>query len=456
MNAVITFVLEQFNMGLMTGIAIGVLLLCYPLLKRIFTAQQRVWLWLIACLGNKLWNIGESKMTLCDVSFQDLIVPRTGRLRMPSPAFLPGEYAGPGDYHIALPGGELLRVGIHDWMMLLLCAAWIGGMVALTIYFWNSSKRLLKVGRQGELLQKEDLRLAGLELHTLFSENTKVYLASGLRTSFVHCTAPLAFGEYEIFLQKELAPEQLELVLLHEGRHIGLLHSYWKVWATFTLVWYWWNPLVWLGFRCFCRDMELACDDSVMKKLPRQRRKDYAKALVELGSGRQLWEAPLAFGESDSVVRVKRLTRWKKRPRLVGIPLWCVVFALALFMRGGQAKLQPTEDMLLAWEREKGSVEAFVRDLESEMAVEFAKDSFVDGNGRTWEEYCEELARQIHIEEIWEAPEYDQRATLLVKDGEGQWYHVRYVWWGMDSDWIGVLGVNEVEIPDFGDCRRLI
>ena len=119
-------------------------------------------------------------------------------------------------------------------------------------------------------------------------------------------------------------------------------------------------------------------------------------------------------------------------------------------------KLQPAEDMILAWEREKGSVEAFVRDLEGEIAEEFARISFVDGKGQSWEAYCEELAQQVHLEEIWEAPEYDRRSILLVKDTSGQWYRVRYAWWAMDSDRIGVMGVKEIETPDFEDCRQLV
>lgn len=454
MNGLITFVLGQINMSLMTGIAVGVLLLCYPLLKRVFTAQQRAVLWILGFLGTRLVNLIETRVALLDVTLQDLLVPRTGRLRNRTPAFLPGEYNGPGDYNLALPGGALIRVDLQDWLMILLVVAWFAGAVALIVHFWRSSHDLLVLGRSGQLLAEDDPLIAGLRLNDFVARERKVYLTSELPTSFVYM--PPFGGDYEIFLQKELPPEQMELVLLHELRHIRLFHPWWKLLATFALILNWWNPLVWLGFKYFCRDLEQACDDSVMKKLPAQRRKDYAKTLVELGTGRQLWEAPLTFGECDAALRVKRLVKWKKRHWLVSIPLWFAVVALALFLDGGHMKLQPAEDMLLAWEREKGSVEAFVRDLEGEIAKEFAKVSFVDGTGADFEDYCAQLAQQVHLEEIWEAPEYDRRSILLVKDTAGQWYRVRYVWWAMDSDWIGVMGVKEIETPDFKDCRQLV
>lgn len=454
MNGLITFVLEQINMSLMTGIVVGVLLLSYPLLKRVFTAQQRAVLWIMGCLGIRFTNLLGTRGTVFRVSLQDLIVPRTGRLLNRTPAFLPGEYNGPGDYNLALPGGALIRVELQDWLMILLVVAWFAGAVALIVHFWRSTHDLLVLGRGGQLLAEDDPMLTGTNLNDFIERDVKVYVAEGMPTSFVYMPP---FGcDYEIFLQKELPSEQMELVLLHEARHIRLWHPWWKVLATFTLVLNWWNPLVWLGFKYFCRDLEQACDDSVMKKLSPERRKNYAKTLVELGTGRQLWEAPLTFGECDAALRVKRLVKWKKRHWLVSIPLWFAVVALALFLDGGHMKLQPAEDMLLAWERDKGSVEAFVRDLEGEIAEEFAKVSFVDGNGQSWEAYCEELAQQVHLEEIWEAPEYDRRSILLVKDTAGQWYRVRYVWWAMDSDWIGVMGVKEIETPDFKDCQQLV
>lgn len=438
-NGLITFVFEQINMSLMTGITVGILLLCYPLLKRVFTAQQRAALWILGCLGTRFVNLIETRATPFKVSLQDLIAPRTGRLLNRTPAFLPGEYNGPGDYNLALPGGALIRVELQDWLMILLVVAWFAGAVALIVHFWRSSHRLLVLGRGGQLLAEDDSVLAGTNLNDFIERDVKVYVAEGMPTSFVYMPP---FGrDYEIFLQKELPAEQMELVLLHEARHIRLWHPWWKVLATFTLILNWWNPLVWLGFQCLCRDLEQACDDSVMKRLPTKRRKDYAKTLVELGTGRQLWEAPLTFGECDAALRVKRLVKWKKRHWLVSLPLWVVVFALALFLDGGHMKLQPAEDMLLAWEREKGGVEAFVQDLTDEMMESMSWDHEQGG---------------LQIAEIWEAPECNSRSVLWVRDAMDCWYRVAYVWWAMDSDWIGVMRVYEYEAPDLSLCHQLI
>ena len=161
MNGLITFVLGQINMSLMTGIAVGVLLLCYPLLKRVFTAQQRAVLWVLSCMGTRVGHLLETGATLYEVSFQDLVVPRTGRLLNRTPAFLPGEYNGPGDYNLALPGGALIRVELQDWLMILLVVAWFAGAVALIVHFWRSTHDLLVLGRSGQLLAEDDPLLAG-------------------------------------------------------------------------------------------------------------------------------------------------------------------------------------------------------------------------------------------------------------------------------------------------------
>lgn len=286
MNTLLTFFLEQVNLGLMMGLMLAVLLALYPVMKHIFSPQQRVWLW----TGIWLYGLTYSPYNrgrLLPIQFQDLVVPRTGRLLNTLPAFLPGEYTGPGPYNIALPGGTLVRVELQTWAMCLLAAAWMAGMIVLLGHFWHTSRRLIRLGRRGTLLEPDDPRRAGIDLNDFLSGQAKVYLSPGLPTSFVYYRffggGRYTIHGYEIYLQEELSPGQIELILLHEGRHIRLWHCWWKVLGTVCLIKFWWNPLAWLAFRYFCRDIELACDESVMKKLSPERRKEYARTLLELG-----------------------------------------------------------------------------------------------------------------------------------------------------------------------------
>ena len=106
-----------------------------------------------------------------------------------------------------------------------------------------------------------------------------------------------------------------------------------KGYMSFALIAGWWNPLIWLGYRYTCLDMELSCDARTMERLSPQERREYAQTLVELGSGQRLWDVPLAFGESDGERRVKALLAWKPLtiPRkLLGLCAAALVMCLFL------------------------------------------------------------------------------------------------------------------------------
>ena len=156
-------------------------------------------------------------------------------------------------------------------------------------------------------------------------DRPRVWVTPGLPASFV-------LGG-EVYLQKELPPERQKLVLLHELDHLCLRHGVIKGYMSFALIAGWWNPLIWLGYRYTCLDMELSCDARTMERLSPQERREYAQTLVELGSGQRLWDVPLAFGESDGERRVKALLAWKPLtiPRkLLGLCAAALVMCLFL------------------------------------------------------------------------------------------------------------------------------
>ncbi len=442
------FILGQLNIGLMLGLTLGALLLLRPVLMRIFSPQQRVVIWL-AGLGGGLWNPG-GKSQLLPVSFQGMVAPRTGRFFGADPAFLPAAYEGPGPYHLVLPGGLLVRIELWDGLLLALAILWAAGMAAMVALFILRGGRLLSAARRGRTLEEEDPLLG--EIKTRWKNTTRVRISPGLPASFVHY---VLFGIYvgeaghEIFLQEELPPRRLRLVLRHEMSHIRLWHPWWKVLATVTLVRFWWNPLVWLGFRYFCRDLELACDASVLRGLGPEERKEYAKTLVELGRGRQLWESPLAFGECDAAARVKAAAGW--RPWRWGRRLvtWMAAAAVLLFFLGGSRAPYLSQDLVLAWEREGSGRSGFLQTLNQEMGEKLGlTPPGLPG-----------LAPDLGIVEVWEAPHWEARervpvAALWVRTRAG-WYYVPYGWWGEEADTFGVLRAEEVPPPDLSGVVRL-
>lgn len=150
-----------------------------------------------------------------------------------------------------------------------------------------------------------------------------------------------------ICLQKGLSPQRLALVLRHELNHFRLCHCYLKFYCSIALTLYWWNPLIWMAWFATCRDMELDCDRRTVAQLDLPQQREYAHTLLELSCGRQLWDAPLCFAESDAGHRIRAIADRKTRSlpgRFAAGGLALAVF-LFCFTAGGSTKEQKPEEM---------------------------------------------------------------------------------------------------------------
>lgn len=123
---------------------------------------------------------------------------------------------------------------------------------------------------------------------------------------------------------------KVESVIAHECTHIRRGDNFWRLLASFTLYVHWFNPLVWICYDAFIRDMEVSCDEEVLAKAKKDIRAEYAESLVALsGSGTNpLYGGVLSFGESGIKERVKCIMNFKKAT--VFILIICAMAALAL------------------------------------------------------------------------------------------------------------------------------
>lgn len=114
-------------------------------------------------------------------------------------------------------------------------------------------------------------------------------------------------------------------VIAHERAHIRRHDPLWKLLGYILLSVYWFDPLLWLAYTLFCKDIELACDENVVRNLTPDARRQYATALLSCGVNRPGFAAcPVAFGEVGVKERIKRVMKYKKPA------LWAVIFAAAL------------------------------------------------------------------------------------------------------------------------------
>ena len=365
------------NLGLAVGLTCGALLLLRPLLKRVLSPRQRLLLWMTAWLSAYMLQGYQllSYLHVLPVTFRDLITPRTmENLSFDRvPAYFP-DCQGEQQINLALPGGAYLPVTLEPWMVTLAGAVLLGGVVLLTLYFCRRSEGIKAQASQGRLLDWDGPELKPFYGLKPADDYVLVRLCKGLPTSFVYQKAEKLDGiKYNmIYLQEELPPERMALVLRHELNHLKRNHTWMKGIITCGLVLHWWNPLIWLAYKYTCLDLEMDCDRFTLEQLSPQNCREYAKTLVELGAGKQIWDAPLAFGESDGAARVKAAVTWKKRTVYVQeawkqknfwlrLPSFLLFLLLLLFFVGGPSNVVLPADVDIQITQQFGSQENFLQ-----------------------------------------------------------------------------------------------
>ncbi len=148
-----------------------------------------------------------------------------------------------------------------------------------------------------------------------------------------------------IYLPFNLSPQAEGYVIAHEKAHIRRLDHLAKPFGFALLCLYWFNPLVWVAYILFCKDIEGACDERVIKDMDESTRKAYATALLDCCISRKSIAAcPLAFGESDVKKRVKKVVNYKKVTVIALIlALLCVALFVGCFMTDPFAPDTPDE-----------------------------------------------------------------------------------------------------------------
>lgn len=365
------------NLGLAVGLACGALLLLRPLLKRVLSPRQRLLLWMTAWFSAYTLQGYQllSYLHVLPVTFRDLITPRTmENLSFDRvPAYFP-DCQWDQQINLALPGGSYVPLSLEPWMAPLAGAVLFGGVVLLTLYFSRRSEGIKAQASQGRLLDWDGPELKPFYGLRPADDYVLVRLCKGLPTSFVYQKAEKLDGiKYNmIYLQEELPPERMALVLRHELNHLKRNHTWMKGIITCGLVLHWWNPLIWLAYKYTCLDLEMDCDRFTLEQLSPQNCREYARTLVELGAGKQIWDAPLAFGESDGAARVKAAVTWKKQTVYVQeawkqknfwlrLPSFLLFLLLLLFFVGGPSNAVLPADVDIQITQQFGSQENFLQ-----------------------------------------------------------------------------------------------
>ena len=148
-----------------------------------------------------------------------------------------------------------------------------------------------------------------------------VYVCDDIDTPFV-----IGMFSPKIIIPSGMDKNALEHVLNHEKVHIRHKDNIWKPLGYLLLSLNWFNPLIWLAYIFFCKDMELYCDEAVIRNYSKERSADYLQTLLSLSTSRNP-VAALAFGEVGVGYRIKSIIRHRK-PTIAAVVLCVLVMTV--------------------------------------------------------------------------------------------------------------------------------
>ena len=157
------------------------------------------------------------------------------------------------------------------------------------------------------------------------------YRGNVYRTDYIDTPFVMGIFSPKIYLPSDIPMNERKYIIAHERHHIRRCDHIIKLLAYCALCIHWFNPLVWAAFILAGKDMEMSCDEAVIRKMGSQIRADYSASLLRLATHKKIIAGmPLAFGEGDTKGRVMNMAKWKK-PKL-WVSLTCLLLCTAILV----------------------------------------------------------------------------------------------------------------------------
>lgn len=275
------------------SLAAGILILAVVLVRLVFKKAPR---WLLCAL----WVLAAVRL-VCPVSIESVLslIPSAEPVQpeiivSAQPAITSGIPAVDAIVNPPLaaaftPSPAQSANPLQIWTFVAACV-WLAGIAALLLYAAISALRLR------------------LRVRTAVRLEQNVYQSEFVPSPFI-----LGVLRPRIYLPFGLEPDAQEMVLAHERAHLRRGDQLWKPLGYLILTAYWFNPVCWLAYILFCRDIEAACDEKVVRELGEGCKAAYSRALLACSVPRKLITAcPLAFGETGVKSRIKSVLNYKK------------------------------------------------------------------------------------------------------------------------------------------------
>ena len=293
---------------------------------------------------------------------------------------------------------------------------WILGIVVMLAHSGLSLKKLRK-----------QLKLA-------VCEDKNIYRMPGKNSPFV-------YGVFNprIYLPDHLEETEKDYVLLHEQVHIRRGDHIYRLLAYLAVCVHWFNPLVWAAFFISGRDMEISCDEAVIRKMGSGVKKEYSASLLNLACGEKIVKGiPVAFGESDTKSRIKHVLKYKKPAKIISILAVVLCVIAAILFIGNPKRNEIIETLQTktkeityqienpSWEHycsdavKKSKIKPFKLELISEVENDFTDFAWLEENEITRPEFP-------YNDEYYSykfTSNYYYEATELIISGENHTYTI--------------------------------
>lgn len=173
-----------------------------------------------------------------------------------------------------------------------------------------------------------------------------IYEAENIKSPFV-----LGIFRPRIYLPTGLSAQERSYIILHEKTHIRRRDHIVKFAAYFVVCLHWFNPLAWLAFVLMGADMEMSCDERVMKVMGGETKKDYSLSLLSLATEQRIiGGSPLAFGEGSMKERIKNVLNFRKPSRVIIVAAVALAAVLSIGFAVNRAINEPLIEMKMVYE----------------------------------------------------------------------------------------------------------
>ena len=282
----------------------------------------------------------------------------------------------------------------------------------LAPYLWLTGAGLLAAC---SLISYLKLKRRTREAVHLFGD---VWERDGVDTAII-----LGFWRPKILLPTGIAPASRKFILEHESCHLKRGDHWVKLLGFLAVVLHWFNPLVWLAYALLCRDVEMACDECVVRNMDLEERKRYSAALLECSANRTHWASCMvAFGEVSVKQRIMKVLRYRKPAFwLSAVGVFAAVFVALCFLTdpAGEERIRSGSD---DWEAE---IRGVLEEIQSRDYYEIAETRTFEG-----EDILNEKAELQYLRagERWQMFSYipDSGDTMAYMGLDGVYYEVGY------------------------------